>query len=242
MPYYVAAPERETGDVIARTPLYARLPTYAPTRTRIFFGFTSNAFLQRPVSSKYWLLHPFSTRKQHAKAVQSKDYFMHLRTLKSTRKGCWVIALTITRLIHGASEALGTAVAQRYDIPQDWLWDACHMAGVNWGSHCKGFCSEKGPHYCFEQSAKNPTINLIHKFGNPSGIPYPSCTAKLSGAYVTQESVSLRIFVSKKGMIRVHPMDVCTRNLRQKAESVLLQETNVFCAWNMGAHVQHTTS
>ncbi len=26
-------------------------------------------------------------------------------------------------------------------------------------------------------------------------------------------------------MIRVHPMDVCTRNLRQKAESVLLRET-----------------
>ncbi len=35
-PYYVTAPVRETGDVIARTPLYARLPTDAPTRTRIF--------------------------------------------------------------------------------------------------------------------------------------------------------------------------------------------------------------
>ncbi len=35
---YIAAPVRETGDVIARTPLYAQLPTDAPTRTRIFFG------------------------------------------------------------------------------------------------------------------------------------------------------------------------------------------------------------
>ena len=35
-PYYVAAPVRETGDVIARTSLYAWLPTYAPTRTRFF--------------------------------------------------------------------------------------------------------------------------------------------------------------------------------------------------------------
>ncbi len=33
---YVAAPVRETGDVIVRTPLYARLPSDAPTRTRIF--------------------------------------------------------------------------------------------------------------------------------------------------------------------------------------------------------------
>jgi hypothetical protein len=33
---YVEAPIREIGDVIARTPLYARLPTDAPTRTRIF--------------------------------------------------------------------------------------------------------------------------------------------------------------------------------------------------------------
>jgi hypothetical protein len=31
--------------------------------------------------------------------------------------------------------------------------------------------------------------------------------------------------VSKKGMIHVCPMDVCTRNLWQKAESILLQET-----------------
>ena len=45
---YIAAPVRETGDVIARTPLYARLPTDAPTRARIFW-FTSHAFLKRPV-------------------------------------------------------------------------------------------------------------------------------------------------------------------------------------------------
>jgi hypothetical protein len=35
---YVTAPIRETGDVIARTPLYLQLPTDAPTRARIFFG------------------------------------------------------------------------------------------------------------------------------------------------------------------------------------------------------------
>ncbi len=34
---YIAAPIRETGDVIVRTPLYAQLPTDAPTRTRFFW-------------------------------------------------------------------------------------------------------------------------------------------------------------------------------------------------------------
>ncbi len=133
-------------------------------------------------------------------------------------------------------------VAQRYDVPRDWLWDACHQAGVRWVSRCEGFCSEEGPHYCFLQSAMNLTINLDLWHGNPLWILFPNCTAKLSRAYVTRESVSSRIFVSKKGMICICPMDVCFRNLWQKAESVLLQETNVFCAWNMGVHVWCTTS
>jgi hypothetical protein len=78
-PYYVAAPVRETGDVIVHL------------QESEFFRSMSNAVLQRPVSSKYWLLRSFSTRKPHAKAVSSKDYFTHLRTLKNARKGHWVI-------------------------------------------------------------------------------------------------------------------------------------------------------
>ncbi len=62
-----------------------------------FFG-SQVGFLKRPVSLKYWLPHPFfykeatyksSTKKgllYAAKAVPSKDYFMHL-TLKNARKG-----------------------------------------------------------------------------------------------------------------------------------------------------------
>ncbi len=118
-------------------------------------------------------------------------------------------APTFARHIHGTSVPLGTTVAQRYDVPWDWSWEAYHMAGVRWGTCCEGFCSKEGPHYCFEQSARNPlerdqvqialgnrpeavigqaTINLIHKFGNPLKIPYLCCTTLLSGAYVTQES------------------------------------------------------
>ncbi len=73
---------------------------------------------------------------------------------------------TINGLLY-ALEAL--IVAQRYDIPRDWLWVACHMAGVRWGSHCKGFCSEEGLHYCVTQSTRNITINLIRELEIPWG-------------------------------------------------------------------------
>jgi hypothetical protein len=65
---------------------------------RIRFWITSSGFLKRPVLLKYWLLRPFfykeatcknSTVKgllYTAKAVPSKDYFMHL-TLINARKG-----------------------------------------------------------------------------------------------------------------------------------------------------------
>ncbi len=139
-----------------------------------FFWFTSNGFFKRPVLLKYWLLCPFSMRKPHAKVVPRKDYFTHLRTLKYAKRCAEWSAPTIARHIHSTSVLLGVTVTQRYDVPWDWLWDACHMAGVRWGSHCKG---KKGLHYRFEQSARNPTVNLIHKFGNPLGIPHPSCTA-----------------------------------------------------------------
>jgi hypothetical protein len=50
--------------------------------------------------------------------------------------------------------AVEDVVTQRHDVLWDWLWDTCHMAGVRWGSRCKEFCSEEGPHYCLEWSAR----------------------------------------------------------------------------------------
>jgi hypothetical protein len=41
----------------------------------------------------------------------------------------------------------------------------------------KDFIARKALHYCFKRSAKNLTINLIHEFKNPLGIPHLSCTA-----------------------------------------------------------------
>jgi hypothetical protein len=230
------------------------------------FWFTSDAFLKRPILLTYWLLRPFSMRKSHVKAVPRKDYFTHLRSpAKSTSSvSNWILrsdvtswaqpqepqrwprerdaewsALTNVRHTHCAPRQLGTTANQRYDVPWDWLWVTCHMAGVRWGTHCVGFGSKEGPHYCFERSTRNPlkhdqvwtafgnhpeavigqaTINLIHEFGNPLRIPYLSCTGLLSGGLCHTRKLSLRIFVSKKGVICNHPTDVCIRNLWQKAE------------------------
>ncbi len=114
----------------------------------------SSGFLKRPVSLKYWLLRPFfyeeatcksSTIKgllYTAKAVPSKDYFMHL-TLKNARKGCWVISPNYPASHPQCFCAVGDVVTQRYEVLWDWLWDACHMAGVDWGSRCKAFVARK---------------------------------------------------------------------------------------------------
>jgi hypothetical protein len=71
-------------------------------------------------------------------------------------------APTHARHTHFASRQLGTTADQRYDVPRDWLWQASQMARVHWGTHCKGFRCEEGPHYWIEQSARNP---LEHEWG-----------------------------------------------------------------------------
>jgi hypothetical protein len=132
---------------------------------RIFFWFTSSGFLKRPVLLKYWLLRPFFYEEATcesstvtgllyaAKAVPSKDYFTH-PTLKNARKVRWVISPDYRASHPQRFCAVGDVVAQRYYVFRDWLWDACHMAGVCWVSRCKGFCSKEGPHYRLERSAR----------------------------------------------------------------------------------------
>ncbi len=152
-----------------------------------------NGFCKRPVLLKYWLLRfIFSTRKPHAKEYHKRTT---LRSESSTikglfytpdpenaRKGRWVISPNYPAWHPWRFCAIGDVVAQRYDVPHDWLWDACHMPGVHWKSHCKGFCSKEGSNYCFEQSARKLSEDkqqskLIHKFENSLWIPYLSCNA-----------------------------------------------------------------
>jgi hypothetical protein len=58
----------------------------------------------------------------------------------------------------------------------------------------KDFCSKEGPHYRFEQSAKNPTINLIHEFGFPWGFLTQAVLHSLAGL-MSRKKVSVRGFL-----------------------------------------------
>ncbi len=158
------AQHKKTRKILPKS--YVRGQPFNVSSTKnSFFWFTSCGFLKRPILLKYWLLRPFfyeeATCKSStingllyaAKAVPSKDYFTHL-TLKNARKGRWVISPNYRASHPRRFCAVGDIVTQRYDVPWNCLWDACHMARVCWGSRCKRFRSKEGLHYCLEQSAR----------------------------------------------------------------------------------------
>jgi hypothetical protein len=145
--------------------LRTRTTFHVSSTKNSLFGSRVAGFASNPSCLKYWLLHPFfykeaickgSTIKEllyAAKAVPWKDYFTHL-PLTIARKGRWVISPDYRASHPRCFCAVGDVVAQRYDILCDWLWDACHMAGVHWRTRCEGLCSKEGPYYCLEQSAR----------------------------------------------------------------------------------------
>ena len=187
-------------------------------------------------------------------------------------------APTIAHHIHSASEPLGTTVAWRYDVPWDWLWDACHMARVCWGTRCKRFSARNactialskswGTHWnvirCKEHLANCPeavlgqaTINIDWQVWKSLGDTLPKLYCiDLVEAYVTQESASLRMLCKKRYDLRLpngHLYQKPSAKGKKGKEnlcwvycqvlaSILLQETYVFCARNMGVHVRRTTS
>ncbi len=99
------------------------------------------------------------------------------------------------------------------------------------------------------------TINLIHKIGSPLRIPYPSGTALLSGAYVTQESwargflwVRKVWFVFAKWTFASETLGERRKGERSPVVSLLpgspdclaLRNPHVLCQKH-GLHVQRTT-
>ncbi len=82
-----------------------------------------------------------------------------------------------------------------------------------------------------EAVVRQATINLYSWVWKSLGGSFPKLyCVDLAEAYVTQESVSLRIYVRRKGMTCDCPTDVCMRNLRQKAERGKNAGTNS-CTW-----------
>ncbi len=127
---YVAAPVRETGDIITRSLLYAWPPTYAPTRARIIFGSGVTFFLGDPSCWKNGSYVPFLQGSHMQKQYHQRTTLRTWEPWRMQERDAEWLALTIAHHIHGTSVPLEMTVAQRYDLPWDLLWDACHMAGV----------------------------------------------------------------------------------------------------------------
>ncbi len=149
-----------------------------------FSWFTSDVFLWRTVSSYQDSYVPFLRGGLQAKVVPERTTYcawrvpqrvplsVSSRVLRSDvaswahTSGTPKIKLTTSKDAewsspthvhhsHCTSRQLRTKANQRYDIPWDWLWEACPLARVRWGTCCNGFCSKEGLHYHIEQSARN---------------------------------------------------------------------------------------
>ncbi len=146
-------------------------------------GFTSDAFLKRPVLSYWDSYEKFLQGDLQAKVVPERTTYpvtwgVLQRVPSSVSTRLWLVVMrkepqepgrtrrpqerdveqsapTHARHTPYASRQLGTTADWRYDVPQDWLWEACRMATVRWGTHCKEFCSKEGLLYQMEWSAKN---------------------------------------------------------------------------------------
>ncbi len=118
--------------IMLQHPLEKQVTSSCTYKDQIFFGSRVTHFSRDPSQS-------------------STDSYISFFFKEATRE-----STTINELLYTHETLI---VARGYDAPRDWLWDACHMAGVHWGSHCKGFHSKEGLHYCFIQSARNMIIN-----------------------------------------------------------------------------------
>jgi hypothetical protein len=84
---------------------------------------------------------------------------------------------------------------------------------------------------CKAQGTLQSTFN--HELEIPWGF-LPGLYYVAQRAYVTQESVSLTIFVSRKGMICIRPTDICTRNLWQERWNSSYSEKPCVLCLNFG--------
>ncbi len=111
------------------------------------------------------------------------------------------------------------------------------MQGTNWNM----IKCEERLGSCPEAVVRQATINLDSQLWKSLGDSLPELyCVDLAEAYVMQENVSLRIYVRRRGMICELPMDVCMRNLRQKAEQGKKTSTNSYARFPRASCFQKT--
>ncbi len=255
---YIAAPIWVSGDVIAKS--YAlRVTSYRciseKTRLvilRLLCEISTRRSTSKSGAGKDYLLHYLrSPAKSTFKCLCKQTLLWHVimrKTPQEPWRSRWLwerdseqSAPTHTHHTHCASRQLGTIANQRYDVLWDWLWDACQMARVRWGTRYKGFCSKEGPHYQVERIARNQLernqvqrafgklSRSCHQTSNnqpwfttleiPWGFLAWAVLHWFSGGLCHARKCQFKEFcVRRKGMICKLPMDICKRSLRWKAE------------------------
>ncbi len=181
---YVTAPIWVLGDVNAKFYALCATSYRRTYKSQNYFLFMSDVFLKRHVLSFWDSYMKFLRGHLRAKVVPERTIFCVIwgaprrvpSSISTSRLRSdslsWETSLrnpeeqedhkkgTVSdqphaRHTHCASRQLGTTADRRYHVPRDWLWEACQMARVRWGTRCKGFCSQEGLHYRIKQSAWN---------------------------------------------------------------------------------------
>ncbi len=150
----------------------------------------------------------------------------------------WLLRVSSTVLLsHWGRQSLKDMTYLGTDFEAKAIWQ-----GFVEDTAAKDFVARKAHTIAFSKARGTRQSTWFTSLEIPWGFQTRAVLRSLAGLMPRKKVSVWGFFVSKKGMICICPMDVCFRNLRQKAESVLLQETHAFFARNMEVHVRRTTS
>jgi hypothetical protein len=187
------------------------------------FWITSNGFLKRPVLLKYWLLRPLFYKEATSKISTKKGILYSIEYTEEREKGTLsdqpklsCIISTVLLCCWG-QQLLKDMTPLRTDFETHAIWQGCIEDPAAKDFVARNACTialSKAQGSCHRTSNNQPYSQDWKFLGDL--LPKGYCATQQGLCHVGKWS--LRIFVSKKGMIRVRPMDVYTRNLWQKTE------------------------
>ncbi len=134
---------------------HIKTPTWISMRRSTSKGDTGNGLLIAFLEESHKSTSSISTGRLCSDSLSGAEALGSQKNKTTTRKGTLSNHLN-SRASHPLhSYAVGYYSQSKYDVPRDWLREACHMARVRWETRCKGFCSKEGLHYWMEQSVRN---------------------------------------------------------------------------------------
>ncbi len=197
----------------------------------------------------------WSTRKPCAKKVPETDYFTQR---KQYLKKDYFTHVEDPAAKHCNKEGPHYRPGEKREESCHETCNKCHMAWVRWKSRRQVFVARKGRTIALERSVRQESCHLTSD-NQPLLTNWISSGDSILGLYcaawVTQESVSSRIFVRKKGMSHDPSNERSQQTLSAeggKGKSTVLtllldsheclayKKPAAFCSRNVGVHVRCT--